>query len=116
MLARGKNEEAREAFERALEQNPDFSSAHLGLAQYHLAGGATEAALNEINLFNRDTPLDYYYRAMIHADGGDVEAGFHNLQRSLETGFRDFAALDASPYLATLREDPRYRELLASYR
>jgi non-specific serine/threonine protein kinase len=116
LLARGDNEEAREAFERALEQNPDFTSAHLGLAQYHLAAGATEAALYEINLFNRNTPLDYYYRAMIHADGGDVEAGFHNLQRSLETGFRDFAALDASPYLAGLRVDPRYRELLASYR
>jgi hypothetical protein len=31
-------------------------------------------------------------------------------------GFGDFAALDASPYFASLREDPRYKQLVLQYR
>jgi hypothetical protein len=31
-------------------------------------------------------------------------------------GFGDFGALDASPYFKSLRDDPRYRQLVQQYR
>jgi hypothetical protein len=38
------------------------------------------------------------------------------LQKAFETGFQDFAALDASPYFASLRGDARYVALTQKYR
>jgi TolB-like protein/Tfp pilus assembly protein PilF len=116
LLARGDTEQAREAFEESLEQSPDFMTGHLGLAQYHLAVGAYDEALREMDRFGRKTPLQSFYIASIHAAAGDTDAALTALESSLETGFRDFAALDASPYLAAIRSDDRYRALLARFR
>src|SRR5208283_4739884 len=38
------------------------------------------------------------------------------LRKALEGGYRDFLALDASPYLEQLRKDPRYQQLILQYR
>ena len=71
---------------------------------------------DRMEIFGADTPLSNFYKASIHASGGDIERGFRHLEQSLQTGFRDFAVLDSSPYLAPLRDDPRYAELLSEYR
>ncbi|HSA93791.1 MAG TPA: hypothetical protein VLE48_12330 [Terriglobales bacterium] len=39
-----------------------------------------------------------------------------HLRQALAAGYRDFAYLDASPYLASLRSDPRYQALIRRYR
>jgi len=34
------------------------------------------------------------------------------LQKAFEGGYRDFAAIDASPHFEALRADPRFQQLL----
>jgi hypothetical protein len=34
------------------------------------------------------------------------------MKKAFDLGFRDFAEIDASPHLATLRADPRFAALL----
>jgi eukaryotic-like serine/threonine-protein kinase len=116
LLLEDRNEEARDAFERALEQNPEFTAGHSGLMQYHLAVGEHDAALEEMELSDRDTPLTQYYAACIHSDRGDLDRAHASLESALRGGFRDFANIEASPYLAALRADPRYQGLVAPYR
>ncbi len=38
------------------------------------------------------------------------------LQKALTAGYRDFAAIDASPYFSSLRSDPRFQQLMGRYR
>jgi TolB-like protein len=116
LIAQGKYEEARQAFERSLEQNPDFSSGHLGLAQYHLAIGEWDQALDEIKLSEeKGTAIVAYYSAAVFAGEGDFDQALEALESALELDYRDFANLDASPYFAALREDPRFAELVQRY-
>ena len=48
MLAMGRNEEARQAFETMTEQDPDFGVRNTAMTQYYLAVGDYDAALEEI--------------------------------------------------------------------
>ena len=47
---------------------------------------------------------------------GDRDKALATLRDALLHGYSDFASLDASPTLAPLRADPRYQQLLKSYR
>jgi hypothetical protein len=65
---------------------------------------------------NRDTAIVLYFSSAAHAGRGDSIVALASLQRALEKGFHDFAALDASPHFAALRNDPRFQQLVARYR
>ena len=47
---------------------------------------------------------------------GDNEKALSALQKALDTGFRGFAALDASSYFSQLRSGQRYQQLIQRYR
>jgi hypothetical protein len=64
----------------------------------------------------KKTTMDQYWVAAIYSAKGDKDKSLVALQQALQTGFRDFGALDASPYFANLRSDPRYQKLIAQYR
>ncbi|MGB3562680.1 MAG: protein kinase, partial [Thermoanaerobaculia bacterium] len=116
LLAMGRNEEARQAFETMIEQDPDFGARDIGMAQYYLAIGDYEKALATIERdATRDTVMVRYYRAAILAASGETGEALATLELVLEKGFRDFVTLEASPYFASLREDPRYQELISRY-
>ncbi|MGH9509874.1 MAG: tetratricopeptide repeat protein, partial [Terriglobales bacterium] len=111
-------QEAREAFEHAKTLNPQFSSPHIGLAQVHLAQGNYEQALAELTQAGRagTSTITAVQRASVYAAKGDKEKALTELGKALSLGYRDFAYLDSNPYLASLRSDPRYQQLIARYR
>ena len=48
------------------------------------------------------------------ATSGDVELTMTMLEKALETGYEDRAALATNPYYSSLRGDPRFEDLLTS--
>jgi tetratricopeptide (TPR) repeat protein len=60
--------------------------------------------------------INRFLLSSIYAGRGDKEKALAELKRALEEGYRDFAAIDASPHFASLRSDPRFQELLRRYR
>jgi serine/threonine protein kinase/Tfp pilus assembly protein PilF len=117
LIQQGRYDEAREAFQTSLEQDPAFLSGHLGLAQVDLAVGDYESALASIERMGKeDSAINTYYRAAIHSAAGEADEALRLLRKALDQGFRDFTALEASPHFASLRADPRYQELIGRYK
>jgi len=51
-----------------------------------------------------------------YAGRDDKEKALAALKEALTAGYRDFAAIDASPYFSSLRADPRFQQLIGRYR
>jgi TolB-like protein len=109
--------EAATAFQRAKELGSSRYE-NLGMAQLALAQANYDEALKYLSgqIETKKTTIDQYWLAAIYSAKGDKDKSFAALQQALQTGFRDFAVLDASPYFANLRSDPRYQKLIAQYR
>jgi hypothetical protein len=60
--------------------------------------------------------VDLALLTFLQAARHDDEKALATLRKALEGGYRDFAALDASPYLEELRKSPRYQQLIQQYR
>jgi non-specific serine/threonine protein kinase len=117
LLAMGRNEEARQAFETMIEQDPDFSARYIGMCQYYLAVGDYENALAIIELdAAMDSGMVRYYRAAVLAASGKTDEALASLEATFETGFRDFVTVESSSYFESLRNDPRFKELIDRYR
>jgi tetratricopeptide (TPR) repeat protein len=117
LMLQTRYQDAAVAYQRAKE----LGSTHyhnLGMAQIALAQGNYDEALKYIDagIAAQKTTMEQYWRAAIYSGKGDKDKAFAAMQQALQTGFRDFAALDASPYFANLRSDPRYQKLIAQYR
>jgi eukaryotic-like serine/threonine-protein kinase len=117
MIFQSRYQEAATAFQRAKE----LGSSHyesLGMAQLALAQANYDEALKYMSGTTdiKNTTIDQYWLAAIYSAKGDKDKSLAALQQALQTGFRDFAALDSSPYFANLRSDPRYQKLVAQYR
>ena len=116
-LFQGRYPEAAAAFKTAQDLGSiDYES--LGMAQLELARGNYDQALQYLAKRSdlQKTTMDQYWLAAVYSAKGDNNKSLEFLSRALQTGFRDFAALDVSPYFANLRSDPRYQKLLAPYR
>ena len=116
-IALGKHDEAKDAFDRMVSQNPDFSARNIGFAQYYLAIGDYDDALVWIKRDEaRDTALVNWYKAAIYSAAGNPDEALRWLEVALDKEFRDFVHLDNSKYFASLRDDPRYKALVDRYR
>jgi non-specific serine/threonine protein kinase len=107
--------EAIATFEREKEIAPATSFPELGMGQAYLAQGEYDKA---VAAFSKpaQASINYFWLAAACAARGDQEKALTSLQKSFDLGFKDFAALDSSPYFAKLRNDPRYQKLLESHR
>ncbi|MCI0353675.1 MAG: protein kinase [Acidobacteria bacterium] len=110
----GRYEEAIEAFQYAKTLNPQFTAPQIGLAQVYLAQGKHDLAVAELKK-NLST-VAAVQMAVVYAAKNDKERALAELTKALDSGYRDFAYLDASPYLTFLRSDARYQKLIARYR
>jgi eukaryotic-like serine/threonine-protein kinase len=115
LLLQGRYEEATKAFERAGELgNTNFLD--LGLAQVYLAQGKYDLAA--VRLLKDGEPkeaIGSYLLSAAYAAKGDKAKALAELQRTFNLGYRDFAAIEASPYFASLRSDPRFQQLIRRY-
>jgi serine/threonine protein kinase len=116
LLLQGRYEEARKTFEFAGELG-EAAYGDLGNAQVYIAQGNYDVAI--ARLVKRGEPkeaINSYFLSAAYAGKGDKEKALAELQKTLNLGYRDFAALDASPYFSSLRADPRYQQLILRYR
>jgi serine/threonine protein kinase/Tfp pilus assembly protein PilF len=108
--------EAIAAFEHAREINPTSPTADMGLGQVYLAQGDYDKAVAVLSKNVHPAAINYFWLAAAYAAHGDKEKGLATLRKAFESGFHDFAALNASPYFASLRPDPRFQQLTEHYR
>jgi tetratricopeptide (TPR) repeat protein len=117
LLFQGRYAEAAAAFQHAKEVG-SVDYANLGMSQLYLAQGNYDQAI--AYLMKRANPgktaMDQFWQSAAYSAKGNREKAFTTMQTAFKLGFRDFAAVDASPYFATLRSDPRYQQLVSQYR
>jgi serine/threonine protein kinase/Tfp pilus assembly protein PilF len=119
LLAQGRYDEAIAAIEQARALGPTSSTPDFGLAQVYLAKKEYDRAWQiflRIPEKQRQTAVIRFVGSSICAGRGDNEKALAELQKTFEEGYRDFAAIDASPHFAALRSDPRFQQLLRRYR
>ncbi len=119
LLLQGRYEDAIAAFEQGRPFSPESHLPDLGLAQVALAQKQFDRAVSL--LMNqkesvRNTPIVLFNLGSAYAGRGDTEQALAILEKALARGYRDWAAIDASPYFDSLRSDPRFQKLLKKYR
>jgi eukaryotic-like serine/threonine-protein kinase len=119
LLVQGRYDEAIAAFEQARALSPTSYTPDSGIVQVYLAKKEYDRALQlflRVPEKVRNTSLQEFLASSIYAGRGEREKSLAELQKALESGYRDFAAIDASPHLAAFRSDPRFQELTRRYR
>jgi serine/threonine protein kinase/Flp pilus assembly protein TadD len=119
LLLQKRYDEAIAAFKEAASISPNSSTPDFGLAQVYLAKGDYDQALSYVTKQPeqaRNSLIDLALLTYIYAARHDDEKALTTLGKALAAGYRDFAALDSSPYLEELRKDPRYQHLITQYR
>ncbi len=119
LYLQGRYDEAVTAMEEGRKLSPESSTPELGLSQVYLAKGDYDSAVSHWLRQperQRGTAIDAFWGSSIYAVRGDKDKALAELQLSFEKGYRDFAAIDASPYFDSLRSDPRFQQLLRRYR
>src|ERR1039457_2213447 len=56
-----------------------------------------------------------FFISAAYAAKGDKDRALAALEKTFMQGYRDFAAINASPYFASLRSDPRFQQLVKQY-
>jgi TolB-like protein/DNA-binding winged helix-turn-helix (wHTH) protein len=116
LVLQGRYQEAVAAFQRT-EQLGSASYAYFGMAAVSLAqGNYDEAIAYDFKAGDTGTAISLYSQSAAYAAKGDNEKALATLQKAFSAGFRDFAAIDASPYFSRLGSDPRFQQLLQRYR
>ena len=115
LLLQGQKAEAKAAFERAKELNSESTVADLGLAQLYMSEGHADRSIAILEKQNLPTTNNLFWLASAYSVKGDKKKAIATLEKALNEGFTDFAAIENSPHLAKLREDPEFKELLARY-
>jgi len=103
-----------EAALREAQLEPDDTYRRFELALAHFARkehAAADAALAELITKSRD--IAAYQIAQVYAVRGEKDKAFEWLQISFDTHDSGMLGLPGDPLLSGLREDPRYRDLVA---
>jgi non-specific serine/threonine protein kinase len=116
LYLQGRYDEAREAFEKEKELSPTSSNRLIGLAQLYLAQGDSGRAVGLLEKVGPKVAINLFWLASAYSAHGDRDKALASMKKAFDLGFRDFAAIDASPHLTKLRADPNFQQLMREYR
>jgi serine/threonine protein kinase/tetratricopeptide (TPR) repeat protein len=107
-------QEATAAFDRCEELRGSLDNiANLGRAQALAAQERYDEALaTMLKQGEPKTSIQLYWLSSFYAGNGDKVKALTTLQKSVDLGFRDFPAINANPTFSSLRDDPRFQQLL----
>jgi eukaryotic-like serine/threonine-protein kinase len=117
LLFQSRYDEANDAFRQSGELG-DSTYKDLGMGQVALAQGKFDQAIAYMEGASKvkRTAIHLFWMSSAYSAKGDKDKALATMQESFKLGFRDFSAIDNSPYLANLRADPRYQQLVQQYR
>jgi TolB-like protein/cytochrome c-type biogenesis protein CcmH/NrfG len=115
LMLQGHVADAEAAFERAKALSPESTIPDFGLAQLYLSEGQAERSIPMFEKQRLDSANNLFWLASAYAAKGDKKKAIASLGKALSTGFTDFPAIENSPHLAKLNDDPQFKELLAKY-
>src|ERR1041385_1977848 len=117
MFYRGEVAAAANVLREVLEQNPNLHGVRPAYAMCLSSLGQHEAALAELNeVVKRTASVDpdiAYAVTSVYGLEGRLDEAFEWLKRSIALGNENAAWFERDPTLASLRNDPRFKELLA---
>lgn len=116
LMLQGRYQEAIAAFHRSGELGGSFES--LGMAQASLLQGNYDEAIAYMHSdkLGQNSAINLFWLSAVYSGKGDKEKALAMLQKSFALGFRDFAAIDAAPYFSSLRNEPRFQQMIRKYR
>ena len=114
----GRNEDAIMSFQKVLELAPDHSLAHATLGGYYRKMGLDELAQKHLgkamrNIYDSESE---YNRACFEAIRGNVDQALELLRIALASKQTYAEWVLHDPDLDFIRDDPRFRKLVAEYR
>jgi len=114
LLLQGRYQEARAAFTQAKNLDPEFETADYGIAQVLIAQGQYREALGYLLALKEiaKSPVVDVQTAAAHEALGEHDLALQALDKALSNGYVDLDGLEEIHEFDTLREDPRYVELL----
>jgi eukaryotic-like serine/threonine-protein kinase len=116
LYMQGRFPEAMAAFDRCEELSGNPDTANFGRAQALTAQKRyAEAVTLMLKRSPLKTALDFYWLSASYAGNGEKEKALANLQKALELGYKDFAAIKANPAFDWVRGDARFQEMVKRY-
>ncbi len=114
----GRYEEAAKAYQTGAELDPDNWDAYFGLGLTHLELGNYGEALSAMESARSltETGEVLVYVGAAYAGLGEVDKALAAVTLGLDRGFENIDAIDGSPYFATMRDDPRFKVIIATHK
>ena len=118
LMLQGRFPEAMAAFDRCEQLLGDNGGlANGGRGQLNVIQGNYDQALAFLEKAgSKGNAINQYWFAAAYAGKGDQGKALAALQQAFDRGYRDFPAIDSTPYFANLRPNPQFQKLLAKYR
>jgi tetratricopeptide (TPR) repeat protein len=105
-------------FEKLLDKNPDFVEALTALGDAYTKKGLYEKGLEtDLRLvkFRPADPIIHYNLACDYSLLKQPELCLRVLETAIKLGYREFDYMEKDPDLEYIRQDTRFRELIAKY-
>ena len=102
-------------YESAIEEDPEDLPALYWLGHAYTRLGKHEEGLEmdlRLTALRPEDETARYNLACSHALVGNREEAFETLEEAIRLGYREPAHMREDPDLASIREDPRFREIL----
>ena len=116
LMLQGRFDDALTAFQAMQKLSPNSPTASTGIGQVYVAKGDYDKAVAAMMQNFQPSAITYYWLAAAYSAKGDKDKGLATMQKSFEMGFKDFAALDNSPYFTSLRSDAQFQQMIKRYR